>query len=152
MLFTMIKRERDDIYVPNNNYTQQQPYILIYWGDMMKIKMGDYDLLESGSIITTKDADVHFFIQDLEYVLSFVEDDSVPIQIRTKSNTGKRMELELVNFKDPFGAGNINPFPMGRIGDLQLYILLRVSSLKEGGKTIQYSWYTKLRNNENNGD
>lgn len=118
----------------------------------MKIKMGEYDLLESGSIITTKDADVHFFIQDLEYVLSFLEDDSIPIQIRTKTNTGKKMEIELVNFKDPFGAGNISPFPMGRIGELQLFLLLRVSSLKEGGKTIQYSWYTKLRNNENNGD
>ncbi len=118
----------------------------------MKIKMGEYDLLESGSIITEKDAKVHFFLQDLEYVLSFVEDDSVPIQIRTKSNTGKKMELELVNFKDPFGAGNISPFPMGRIGESQIFLLLRVSALKEGGKTIQYSWYTKQLKKENNGE
>lgn len=108
--------------------------------------MGEYDLLESGSIITEKDSNVHFYIQDLEYVLSFIDDDTVPIQIRTKSNTGKRMDLELVNFKDPFGAGNICPFPMGRIGDLQLFLLLRVSSLKEGGRTIQYSWYTRRLN------
>lgn len=118
---------------------------------MIKIKMGEYDLLESGSIITEKGALVHFFLQDLEYVLSFIEDETVPLQIRTKSNTGKKMELELVNFKDPFGAGNISPFPMGRIGELQIFLLLRVSALKEGGKTIQYSWYTKQLKKENNG-
>ena len=145
-----MKNEEETLASETNAYLCQNRKQFIR--KTMKIKMGDYDLLESGSIITEKDATVHFYVQDLEYVLSFIDDETAPIQIRTKSNTGKRMELELVNFKDPFGAGNISPFPMGRIGAQQLFLLLRVSSLKEGGKTILYSWYTKQIKNESNGD
>lgn len=109
-------------------------------------------MLESGSIITVKDADVHFYIQDLEYVLSFVNEEESQIQLKVKTNTGKKLELELVNFNDPLGVGNISPFPMGSIGDQQLFLLLRVSSLKEGGKTIHYSWYSKQVERLQNGE
>lgn len=113
-------------------------------------RMSDYELEDSGSIITTKDGDIHFYIQDLEYVLSFVNEDKSPAQFRVKSNNGKKLELELVNFNTSLWLGNINPFPMGRIGDKQLFIMIRVNSSEEGGKTLNYSWYSKRITNEGN--
>lgn len=113
-------------------------------------RMSDYELEDSGSIITTKDGDIHFFVQDLEYVLSFVNEDKSPAQLRVKSNSGKKLELELVNFNTSLGIGNINPFPMGRIGDKQLFIMIRVNSSEEGGKTLYYSWYSKRIINDGN--
>lgn len=121
---------------------------------MSKIKVGDLTLLESGSVITPADANVSFSILDLEYVFSFVNDDSAKPQIKQKSNTGKRMEIELVNFNDIVGVGNINPLPMGQINGQDLFIMFRVSKLQEGGKTMHYSWYLKelvKTGNENTG-
>lgn len=109
---------------------------------VFNIQMGDYELEGSGSIITTKESDIHFRIQDLEYVISFINEETTPAQLRIKSNTGKRLELELVNFNS-LGTGNINPFPMGRIGDKLLFIMIRVDSNENGSKTLHYSWYSK---------
>lgn len=109
----------------------------------IKIEMGDFELEESGSIITTKDAEIRFGIQDLVYVFSFVNEENIPAQLRTKSNTGKRLEVELVNFNNPLGMGNINPFPMGRIGEKLLFIMIRVDAYEDGSKTLHYSWYSK---------
>lgn len=110
---------------------------------VFNIQMGDYELEGSGSIITTKESDIHFRIQDLEYVISFLDEETTPAQLRIKSNNGKRLELELVNFNNPIGMGNINPFPMGRIGDKLLFIMIRVDSFENGSKTLHYSWYSK---------
>lgn len=118
---------------------------------MIRIRMGEYDLLESGSIICSRDADIHFYIENLEYLITFVSDDSSTPQLRVRSNTGQRLELELVNFNNPLNMGNINPFPMGRIGDKQLFIMIRVSATGEGGRTVQYSWYTRQINSEEHG-
>lgn len=109
----------------------------------IKIEMGDFDLEESGSIITTKDAEISFEIQDLEYVFSFVNEENIPAQLRTKSNDGKRLEVELVNFNNPLGMGNIDPFLMGRIGEKLLFIMIRVDAFEDGSKTLHYSWYSK---------
>ena len=108
-----------------------------------KIEMGDFELEESGSIITTKDSEIRFGIQDLEYVFSFVNEENIPAQLRTKSNDGKRLEVELVNFNNPLGMGNNSPVPMGRIGEKLLFILIRVDAFENGSKTLQYSWYSK---------
>jgi hypothetical protein len=114
------------------------------------IKVGDYTLLESGSIILMTDVSVHFSIRDLEFVFHFKEiKDSKP-QINYKSNTGKTLEVEFINFNDPVGISNINPIEMGIIGDQKLYIMFRVSALKEGVKTMHYSWYTKSISSNNN--
>ena len=108
-----------------------------------KIEMCDFELEESGSIITTKDAEIRFRIQDLEYVFSFVNEENSPDQLRTKSNDGKRLEVELVNFNNPLGTGSIDPVPMGRIGEKLLFIMIRVDAFENGSKTFHYSWYSK---------
>lgn len=115
---------------------------------VINIQMGDYELEGCGSIITTSESGVHFRIQDLEYVLSFVNEETTPAQLRIKSNDGKKLELELVNFNNPLGMGNTNPFPMGRIGDKLLFIMIRVDSFENGSKTLHYSWYSKPFNNQ----
>ena len=113
------------------------------------IQMSDYELEASGSVITKKDANIVFSIQDLVYTFSFVNEENTPPQFRIKSNDGKRLELELVNFNNPLGMGNVDPFPMGRIGNRLLYIMIRVVPFDNGGKTLHYSWYSKLSESNN---
>lgn len=110
---------------------------------MFDIKVGDFDLLESGSIITMKDADIQFKIKGLEYVLRFVNTEEGKAKIQMVSNDGKRLVLELQNFNDPIGGGNISPLPMGVIEGKQVFLLFRISQLEDGGKTMFYSWLSK---------
>lgn len=121
---------------------------------LFNIRVGEFSLMESGSIISPKGADIHFFIRDLEYVFSFVDLADEKPQIKTKSNNGKKLEIELVNFNDAVGIGNINPLPMGQIDGLDIFIMFRVAQLKEGGKTMHYTWYSRKKiqpENLNNG-
>lgn len=113
---------------------------------MFKIKIGDFDLLESGSIITMRDADIRFFIKDLEYVFHFVNNEEHEAKIQVISNNGKKMEVELQNFNDALGIGNVNPLPMGTIEGNDLFFFFRVTQLEEGGKTMHYSWLSKPQN------
>lgn len=110
---------------------------------IFKIKVGDFDLIESGSVITMKDADIHFYIEDLEYVFRFVNSDEEGARIRTASNNGKKLEIELQNFNGALGTGNINPLPMGTVNRKLLFIFFRVTQLGEGGKMMHYSWLSK---------
>lgn len=110
---------------------------------MFEIKVGDLKLMDSGSIITPPDYPIQFFIRDLEYVFSFANDGEDKPNIRILSNSGKKLEIELVNFNDLVGVGNIEPMSMGRIDGHEIFMMFRVSRLKEGGRTMQYSWYSK---------
>lgn len=121
---------------------------------MVSVKVGNLTLLDSGTVIAPKGAPIHFVIKDLEYIFSFVNEGEEKPKIRTISNTGKRLEIELINFNDVVGVGNINPMSMGTIDGQELLLMFRVSMLKEGGKTMQYSWYLKgvtNSNTQNNG-
>lgn len=117
---------------------------------MFKIKVGEFDLIESGSIITMKDADIRFYIYDLEYIFRFVNTQEEGSKIQVISNNGKRMEIELQNFNVALGIGNINPIPMGSVEGKDLFFFFRVTQLEEGGKTMHYSWLSKPRTIVNN--
>ena len=117
---------------------------------LFKVKVGEFDLIESGSIITMKDANIHFFIQDLEYEFRFTKAEGNELKINIVSNTGKKLVVELQNFDNSLGAGNINPMPMGTVNGNDMYLLYRVTQLDEGGKTMHYSWLSKPHVNNNN--
>ena len=121
---------------------------------IFRIKVGDFDLIESGSIITMKDADIHFYIEDLEYVFRFVNTEEKGAKMHIASNDGKKMEIELQNFNDAIGIGNVNPIPMGTVQGKSLFMFFRVTQLEDGGKTMHYTWLSKpleKQTNENHG-
>lgn len=119
---------------------------------MLSIKVGDLSLIDSGSIIVPQGMPLRFFIKDLEYVFTFSNDEEGKPHVKTISNTGNKLEIELVNFNDIVGVGNVKPLSMGRIDGQEILLMLRVSMLKEGGKTILYSWYLKDKSNANSED
>lgn len=116
---------------------------------MINIKVGDLTLLDSGSIITPQGASVHFFIKDLEYVFNFVDNGEEKAQMELISNNGKKMEIKMSNFNDIIGVGNINPLPMGKVDNKEIFLMFRISTLKKGGQTMQYSWYLKEQSESN---
>lgn len=108
-----------------------------------KVKVGDFDVIESGSVITMIDSDIHFFVKGLEFVFIFTKTDGNEPRIKAVSNNGRKLVIELQNFDNSLGTGNVNPIPMGRINGNDLFIMFRVTKLDKGGRTMHYSWLSK---------
>jgi len=121
----------------------------------MKIEIGDYEIYSSGTIITNKDEDnVKFFIEDLLFEFLFKNDTK-----DTKQNLGvqqiegtKGIRLEFKNFNNSLGTGNTQPILLGNLGPKSLYLNFRVYAMigDKGisGKTIHYTWLTKINKDE----
>lgn len=117
----------------------------------MKIRIGEYDVLDSGTIITTEGAPVIFDFEPLKITFKFRTDVEADGRQEMKVNrtviSKTEAELEFLNFDAPFGCGNSAPYILGTFQGKQLSFLVRVSNLERGGKTISYTWLLKEENN-----
>lgn len=125
----------------------------------MKIKIGDYEVYEHGTIVSIPNESVKFIIDDLTFELLFVDNkDNADMKVSAKSHeNNKGITLTFVNFNNILGTGNLTPLPLGFIGDKSLFLNYRIHALNgdpdkgETGKTIHYTWLTKDRKEKPNG-
>lgn len=121
----------------------------------MRIEIGDYEIYTSGTIITNTDEDiVKFFIEDLLFEFLFKNDTT-----DTKQNLGvsqlegtKGLRIEFTNFNNSLGTGNTQPILLANLGTKALYLNFRVYAMIGdngiSGKTIHYTWLTKINKDE----
>lgn len=121
----------------------------------MKIKVGDYDVLETGSVVGNLNESIDFELNtDLIHTLKlfFVDDDNKKEQgvLAKKSDTeSKVIEMTFTNYNNSLGTGNIKPISLGNYNGRTLFFNFRIYSLEGGGKHIHYTWL--LGKEENNG-
>ena len=106
----------------------------------MNIKVGNYDVLESGCVISLENEPVVFFIDDLEIRLLFQSSESGEMNVKFEKESNKKATLFLENFNDSIGCGNTKPYVLGTYKSRELALLFRFSMLKTGGRSIQYTW------------
>jgi hypothetical protein len=106
-------------------------------------KVGDFDLIESGSIVINQSNTISFFILNLEveFVFSDTEDKKQEIKVSTIDN--KKLQLNLLNFNNTLGTGITKPMSVATLNTgeevfLQ-YVVYAVGELK----VLHYSWYSK---------
>ena len=112
----------------------------------MKIKVGDFDILDSGSIVGNLNDPIDFVI-DTQYVKTlrfiFVNDNSTKRQkvlaTESKSET-KTIELVFTNYNNPLGTGNNVPLPLGKHENRSLFLNYRIYNMEGAGKHIHYTW------------
>lgn len=114
----------------------------------IKITTGDsdYEVLDSGSIISFKDEPITFRIEtDLVFRFRFQNDTEKKDQrMDYKPINNKELEIILVNFNSSLGVGNATPLPLGSINNRKLYLNFMVYALNEhSSKTVHYSWYLR---------
>jgi len=110
----------------------------------MKIKVGNYDVLNSGTIVSIENEPIDF---------SIAEDIGFTIRIIFKTNTEEKepiikaekfdkvgAELTFWNFNNSIGIGNVTPLNIGSLNSRELLLNYRVYSLNKGGKTLHYTW------------
>jgi hypothetical protein len=109
----------------------------------MNIKIGEYDVHESGTVIGLIDEPITFAIANLNFEFKFQDDKEKKEQ---KVNTeiapdGTKLILNFTNFNNSLGTGNISPMKVGNINKRELLLSYRVYNLTDSsGKMLHYTW------------
>ena len=115
----------------------------------MKIKVGEYEVLDSGTIITTSEEDlVSFEFESLIMTFRFLSDDSEKLSVNFDVTDKSNAVLSFYNFNSQLTIGNSEPLVLGTYHDKELSLLVRLSRLEKGGRTINYTWLLKELSND----
>jgi hypothetical protein len=110
----------------------------------MKIKIGDFDVLESGSIVGNESEPTDFILnEEHDFIVRFVflvEDSNSDRRVKADKFGAKGIQLTFSNYNNSLGTGNAIPVRLGNYNNRELFINFRVYSLSHGGKLIHYTW------------
>lgn len=106
------------------------------------IKIGDYDVLSSGSVIAIENVPIQFSIYDLKISFLFESESEGEkgMNIRLHIVSDKEAEYTFVNYDAQLGCGLVRPIHVGTINGRDLSVMARFSQLNIGGKLIHYTW------------
>ena len=111
----------------------------------IKTKVGDLDLIESGSIVLNKDSKLYFSIEDLVFEFVFPSADGEEKTPNTKlvTTSSKSVQFQLINYDNPLGTGSPNPLNVASLSTgVDLYLQYAVHG-KNKMKIFHYTWYSK---------
>lgn len=118
----------------------------------MKIKVGEYEVLGHGTIVSVPNMPIRFHIEDLTFELHFFDDNEDPdMKLDTQvSEDRKTMIFSFFNFSNPLGTGNVNPIRLASLNNKDIFFMYRIYALTESGKepagrTIHYTWLSQKR-------
>jgi hypothetical protein len=110
----------------------------------MKIKVGDFDVYESGSVVGNDNEPIDFIIDatvDFTVRLAFVTDTNQKEHSAKADKFGQRgVQITFINYNNSLGTGNITPLKLGRLNGRELFLNYRIYCLDKGGKHIHYTW------------
>jgi hypothetical protein len=110
----------------------------------MKIKVGKYDILESGTIVSIENEPIDFSIaENIGFTIRVVfvsdsEEKEPKIKAENYDKVGAKLTFN--NFNNSIGIGNVEPLEIGTLNNRKLLLNYRVYSLNKGGKTFHYTW------------
>lgn len=109
----------------------------------IRIKIGQHDVLASGSVIGDPHTPILIDVQNLSICLRFESDmDNLEKRVVVTSQTSTSVELTFTNFDNPTGTGNRVPILLGKLGGKELYFNYRIYALDgEVGKLLHYTFY-----------
>lgn len=112
----------------------------------MKICVGEYEVYDSGSVLSHGDKEILFEIKNLKIKIKFVSDSenaNYDVKISLIDNNACLL-LTLVNFNNSLGTGLTNPVEIGTINGSRLYLQFVVYQLGESDtRMLSYTWLTK---------
>jgi hypothetical protein len=110
----------------------------------MKIKVGKYDVLESGTIVGNENEPIDFSIaEDIGFTIRIVfgtDSEQTEPQINAENYDKVGAKLTFNNFDNSIGIGNVIPLQIGTLNHRELLLNYRVYSLNKGGKIFHYTW------------
>lgn len=120
----------------------------------MKVEIGNYEVVSSGTIIGVVNEPIIFHIEDLIFEIVFIDnkEDKEQRIFPVIPPDGKKMTITFQNFNNGLGTGSTKPFNVGFINDKTLSFNYRIYSLtEEAGKLLHYTWLLKKEEGGQNG-
>ena len=113
---------------------------------LRSIKSGPTEIVASGSFIPFQNSPTELTLGDarnrMRLIISFSESSEKKEPHDKKQVVDKQtLKLELVNFNNPLGTGNIQPLKIGEFDKRQLYLQLKVYHQPKGDKLVHYTIY-----------
>jgi hypothetical protein len=113
----------------------------------MKIKIWNYELIHSGTIISIKDNPITIKLSDeiegdFTFIINFVTDNEKKETITQYTSIDKfTLQIDFKNFNGFMGGGNTELMTLGTLRHLPLYFNYRVFDLANVGKTLMFNFY-----------
>ena len=109
----------------------------------VNLKVGDNEVIASGSVIGDPQQPIVFELQNLRLKMDFENDKENPEQqVSIKNISSTELDLNFRNFNNPTGTGNKAPINLGTLGGGKLYFNYRIYALNdEVGKVVHYTFY-----------
>lgn len=117
-----------------------------------EVSVGEYDLYDSGYVISPKGDDIRIKIDDLVVEFEFLYDGSGESEILTDVKSDKSLRLTLKNHGGGVRMGGItpqvgstNPLSIGMLHDRELFLMYRMKTEyvneKPSTVTLYYNFY-----------
>jgi len=118
---------------------------------MDRINVGEFEVLESGSVSSVGGRDVLFtLIPAIRVRLIFTTSDGGAHTMNSVMNDNGELAITLQNFNNPLGTELTNPIKIGTYSGRPLLFHFKVLGMHDStNRTIIYTWY--LGDNINNG-
>ncbi|WP_163716779.1 DUF6864 domain-containing function [Mangrovibacterium lignilyticum] len=113
----------------------------------MQIKLGDFELIHSGVVITIDDNPITIKLPDeiegdYTFIINFVTDNDNKDAVTKYTAIDKfTLQIDFKNFDGFMGGGNSSLITLGSLRNLPLYLNYRVFDLNNVGKTLMYNFY-----------
>ena len=110
---------------------------------MENIKVGDYDVLESGVVTSVNGEDVLFKLSDSVRVrMKFLVTDEEKENMSAQVNRAGELEISLSGFDNPLGTEFTNAAEIGFFKGRKLYLHVRVLGMKStNNRVIFHTWF-----------
>jgi len=109
----------------------------------MAIKVGNYDVHSSGTIIGVAGEPIVFSFDNLTFEFRLIDDKENPKQEMTTEipPDGTKLILNFKNFNNSLGTGNLSPLRVALLNSRPLFLNYRIYALADNaGKMIHYTW------------
>lgn len=109
----------------------------------IKVKIGEHDVVASGSVVGNPQTPIQFDFQGLTMRLCFeVDGENKEKRVNVTNQTTTFIELTFYNFDNPTGTGNTTPILLGTSNGKELFFNYRIYALNgEVGKLVHYTFY-----------
>jgi hypothetical protein len=113
----------------------------------IKIKNGDYEVLDTGSVIGIINEPIDFIInEDPEFIIRmlFITDDKLN---RAEANAEKYgaigIKITFINFNQSLGIANPTPMKIGKYFGKDLFLNFRIYYIEGKGHHLLYTWMVR---------
>lgn len=113
----------------------------------MKIRCGDYEIIDSGVIILDKkDSELSFFLREKEpagVVCHFINDQENANARTVPYINGNNLYIDCINYDNPEGVGLSHPINVGTLDGKKLYLQMwsYLMGTEKSIRKVEYTFY-----------